>query len=57
MSKKMGTKVTLAVIIFGMAFLDSSYSPFNSVHSFASAAFILVIIFFGEELFDLLKRK
>jgi hypothetical protein len=57
MSKKLGTKITLAVIVFGIAFLDSSYSPLNSVHSFMSAAFILAVIFFGEELFDWLKRK
>ena len=57
MSKKLGTKITLVVIVFGIAFLDSSYSPFSSVHSFMSATFILAIIFFGEELFEWLKRK
>ena len=57
MSKTLISKITLAAIVFGLAFLDEDYSPFESTHSAVSAIFILVLIFFGDIIARWLVRR
>ena len=47
MSTALLSKITLAAIVFGLAFLDENYSPFESTKSAVSAIFILALIFVG----------
>jgi CDP-diglyceride synthetase len=53
----LGTKLTLAAIVFGVAFLDTDYWPFSGLHSILSALVVLVVIFFGDKVFSWFKRK
>ena len=51
------SKITLAAIVFGLAFLDQDYSPFESTHSAISAILILALIFFGDIVLRWLGRR
>lgn len=57
MSKALLTKMTLIGIVFGVAFLDRDYSPFESFLSAASAIFILAVIFFGDSVWRWFGRR
>lgn len=57
MSTALLSKITLAAIVFGLAFLDEDYSPFESTHGAVSAIFILALIFFGDIVVRWLGRK
>jgi len=51
------SKIILAAIVFGLAFLDENYSPFESTKSAVSAIFILALIFFGDIVVRWLGRR
>lgn len=42
------TKFLLATAVFGMGFLDPTYSPVDTVENAVSATAMLIVIFFGD---------
>lgn len=56
-SRNTTSKITLALFVFGIAFLDRDYSPFESALSLISAALILTLIFFGDIIVRWINRK
>jgi hypothetical protein len=55
--KTLKGRITLAVIVFGIAFLDSDYRPFGDLKNSLSSVFILSIIFFGDVLWNWIKER
>jgi hypothetical protein len=55
--KTLKGRITLAVIVFGMAFLASEYQPFRDLKDFLNSVFILSVIFFGDVLWNWIKAR
>jgi hypothetical protein len=50
-------RITLTVIVFGMAFLDSDFEPFSNREDFLRSIFILSVIFCGDVLWNWIKAR
>lgn len=48
MTRNLKSKITLTIILFGLALLDQDYNMFESTHSIISATIVLIVIFFGD---------
>jgi hypothetical protein len=55
--KTLKGRITLAVIVFGIAFLDSDYQPFSDLEHSVSSVLILSVVFFGDVLWNWVKAK
>jgi hypothetical protein len=50
-------KVFAALFLFGIAFLDKDYSPFENLVDFLNSALVLAVIFFGDVLWSWITRR
>ena len=55
--KTLKGRITLTVIVFGIAFLDSDYKPFSDLEDFLNSVFILIVVFCGDVLWDWIRKR
>jgi len=55
--KTLKGRITAAVLLFGIAFLDSEYEPFSDREDFLNSVLILIVIFCGDVLWDWIKAR
>ncbi len=50
-------RITVGVILFGIAFLDADYDPFRDRSDFLNSAIVLFIIFLGDRLWAWIRAR